>query len=54
MGLTEESDAVVVVVSEETGEISVVTGGTIAHNTDAPALRKTLSDIFVKKKDRKT
>jgi diadenylate cyclase len=54
VGLTEESDAVVVVVSEETGEISVVTGGTIAHNTDAPALRKTLSDIFVKKKDRKT
>ncbi|HTP04590.1 MAG TPA: diadenylate cyclase CdaA [Nitrospirota bacterium] len=54
VGLTEESDAVVVVVSEETGEISVVTSGTIAHNTDAPALRKTLSDIFVKKKDRKT
>jgi diadenylate cyclase len=54
VGLTEESDAVVVVVSEETGEISVVTGGAIAHNADAPALRKTLSDIFVKKKDRKT
>ena len=54
VGLTEESDAVVVVVSEETGEISVVTGGAIAHNTDAPALRKTLSDIFVRKKDRKT
>jgi diadenylate cyclase len=52
VGLTEESDAVVVVVSEETGEISVVTNGAIEHNADAPALRKTLSDLFVKKKGR--
>jgi len=52
VGLTEESDAVVVVVSEETGEISVVRSGEIEHNADAPALRKTLSDIFVKKKGR--
>jgi len=49
VGLTEESDAVVVVVSEETGEISVVTDGAIAHNADAPALRKTLSEIFMSK-----
>jgi diadenylate cyclase len=47
-GLTEESDAVVVVVSEETGEISVVRNGAVEHNADAPALRKTLSEIFVK------
>jgi diadenylate cyclase len=52
VGLTEESDAVVVVVSEETGEISVVMNGAIEHNADAPALRKTLSDLFVKKKGR--
>ena len=52
-GLTEESDAVVVVVSEETGEISVVKHGLIEHNADAPALRKTLSEIFIKKKDGK-
>lgn len=52
VGLTEESDAIVVVVSEETGEISVVRNGAIESNTDAPALRKTLSDIFVKKKGR--
>ncbi|HTG00161.1 MAG TPA: diadenylate cyclase CdaA [Nitrospirota bacterium] len=50
VGLTEEADAVVVVVSEETGEISVVMNGAIAHNADAPALRKTLSDLFVQKK----
>jgi len=52
VGLTEESDAVVVVVSEETGEISVVKNGAIEHNADAPALRKALSDVFVKKKGR--
>ncbi len=54
VGLTEEADAVVVVVSEETGEISVVMNGTIEHNADAPALRKTLSDIFVQRKNRKS
>jgi diadenylate cyclase len=50
VGLTEESDAVVVVVSEETGEISLVMNGAIENNADAPALRKTLSDMFVIKK----
>jgi diadenylate cyclase len=50
VGLTEESDAVVVVVSEETGEISVVSNGAIEHMLETPALRKALSDIFVKKK----
>jgi diadenylate cyclase len=52
VGLTEESDAVVVVVSEETGEISLVKNGAIDNNLDAPALRKALSDIFVQKKGR--
>jgi len=50
VGLTEESDAVVVVVSEETGEISVVMDGVIERNVDAPTLRKMISDVFVKKK----
>lgn len=52
VGLTEESDAVVIVVSEETGEISVIMNGVIKHNADALALRKTVSDIFVETKDR--
>jgi diadenylate cyclase len=52
VGLTEESDAVVVVVSEETGEISMVVNGAIENNADAPALRKALSDMFVRKKGR--
>ena len=53
VGLTEESDAVVVVVSEETGEISVVSNGSIEHTLETPALRKALSGIFVRKKNRK-
>jgi len=50
VGLTEESDAVVVVVSEETGEISVVMDGVIERDVNAPTLRKMISDVFVKKK----
>jgi diadenylate cyclase len=53
MGLTEEADSVVVVVSEETGEISIVRNGSIEHNVDASALRTTLSTIFIQKKHRK-
>lgn len=50
VGLTEESDSMVIVVSEETGEISVVMGGQIHQGLDAPGLRKAISEIFVKKK----
>ena len=50
VGLTEETDAVVVVVSEETGEISVVINGTIDASLDAPRLRKVISDLFVRQK----
>lgn len=53
VGLTEETDAVVIVVSEETGEISVVIGGEIEPNVDAPRLRRIVSDLFVRK-DRRT
>ncbi|NQZ99764.1 MAG: TIGR00159 family protein [Myxococcales bacterium] len=46
VGITEETDAVVVVVSEETSAISVVMGGEILHELDAPQLRHTLRDIM--------
>src|SRR5713101_6909066 len=39
IGLTEESDAVAIVVSEETGSISVVVDGQIERGFDADALR---------------
>ncbi len=46
VGITEETDAVVIVVSEETGGISVVVGGQLRRNLDAPQLRVVLTDLF--------
>lgn len=46
VGITEESDAVVVVVSEETTAISVVMGGEMMRDLDAPQLRVVLRDIL--------
>ncbi len=46
LGLTEETDAVVVVVSEETASISVVMGGEIVSGLDTPRLRVVLRDIL--------
>ena len=46
VGITEETDAVVVVVSEETGSISVVMAGEMAQNLEPPQLREVLSEIL--------
>ena len=43
IGLTEETDAVVIVVSEERGRISLVEGGNISQDMESDALRATLS-----------
>ena len=50
IGITEETDAVAIVVSEERGEISVTEGGNIIPNLDANALRETLSKLIKLKK----
>lgn len=50
LGVTEDTDAVVVVVSEETGAISVVTGGKMTRELDAASLRRVLMRIFVREK----
>lgn len=42
IGLTEETDAVCLVISEENGSVSVASGGRIIHNLDAAHLRKVL------------
>lgn len=46
VGVTEESDAVAVVVSEETGIISLAAGGELTRNLDAAALRQRLGDLL--------
>ena len=53
IGITEETDAVVVVVSEERGTISFVFNGNIASNLDGPKLRAMLEAIFSPKFRRK-
>jgi uncharacterized protein (TIGR00159 family) len=46
VGITEETDALVVVVSEETAKISVVLSGEMLRGLDAPKLRVVLRDIL--------
>jgi len=46
VGITEETDAVVVVVSEETATISVVEGGEMVRDLDAARLRVALRDVM--------
>lgn len=46
IGVTEESDAISVVVSEETGGISLAVGGAIERNIDAEQLRQRLSQLL--------
>jgi uncharacterized protein (TIGR00159 family) len=56
LGITEETDAVVVIVSEERGTISFCFNGNIASNLDGVKLRTMLEAIFspkVRKKTRK-
>lgn len=46
IGLTEETDAVVIVVSEETADISLSFRGTLRRGLDGPTLRAMLLDLF--------
>jgi len=48
VGITEEADAVVVVVSEETATISVVMAGEMTRDLDAPRLRVVLRDLLTR------
>jgi diadenylate cyclase len=46
IGVTEDTDALAVVVSEETGIISVVSGGRIRRDLDARSLKQALLDAL--------
>lgn len=46
IGLTEETDAVAIVVSEEQGRISLVVEGKVTQDLDGPQLRSSLQQLF--------
>lgn len=52
IGITEESDALALVVSEETGVISVAEDGQLSRHLDKAELRETLAHSFEKSKEK--
>jgi hypothetical protein len=51
--LTEENDSIAIVVSEETGIISVVVDGRIERNVDADGLRRWLQSLVLQRRTSK-
>src|SRR5438067_521202 len=51
IGLTEENDSVAIVVSEETGSISVVADGQIERGLSVDALRASLRSLVLQRRD---
>lgn len=54
IGITEETDAVAIVVSEERGEVSLCFHGNIARDLDPATLRKALLGLFYKEKRKRS
>src|SRR5438132_9047108 len=50
IGLTEENDSVAIVVSEETGSVSIVADGQIERGLDADALRARLRSLVLQRR----
>ncbi len=53
IGLSENSDALVIIVSEETGTISLAMGGRLTRNYDKEKLKKTLLSIMQDRENKK-
>ena len=51
IGLSEETDAVVIVVSEERGVISLAVGGKLSSNVEIDKLHSLLNDLLYKEKE---
>ena len=54
IGLSEESDAAIVVVSEETGMISLAVGGKLIQNLDRDSVYEKLTDLIIPGESEKT
>lgn len=54
LGLTEESDAITVVVSEETGQVAVCHDGTIERNLNVDKFRRRLNQLLLLEKYEKS
>ena len=46
IGITQETDAIAVIVSEETGKISIASGGEIERDITAENLRERISELL--------
>ena len=46
IGMSENTDALIVVVSEETGQISLMRNGQLSHNLSTQELRKTINEFL--------
>ncbi len=53
IGLSEETDAIVLIVSEETGSIATAIGGNLEKNVDMGSLRDVLAEVFTTSKDKR-
>ena len=53
IGLTEETDAFVIIISEETGSITTAVGNRIEKNVDMGSLRDFLTENFITSKEKK-
>lgn len=49
LGMSEVSDALIIVVSEETGKISIAANGTLTRNLDEVSLKKAIKKAFTPK-----
>ena len=54
IGLSEETDAIIIIISEETGAISTAVSGKLEKNVDMGSLRDFLTETFTSPKNKKT